>query len=122
MKPFKINITIYQGSTFSKELQWSTQASETDPKIPVNITGYKFRMQVREKIKDETFVLELTTENGGVIITDAPNGRFKLFINDTNTAAITIKGGVYDLEYITPALFVARFSEGMVLISPEVTR
>ena len=42
MKPGKIDLDIYQGATFRKQLIWKLN------KAVVDLTGYTARMQVRE--------------------------------------------------------------------------
>lgn len=118
MQPATIDLTIYQGSTFSQAFQWKTG----NPPTPVNLTGYTARMQIREKLTSPTPIITLTTENGGIVITDAENGSFSLEISATDTAALSFKSAVYDLEFISPSGFVRRLFEGGVTLSPEVTR
>jgi hypothetical protein len=118
MTPAKINLIIYQGTTFKKDIQWLIGT----PPIPVDITGYTFRMQIREKIKDTIFLIELTTENSKIIITSATEGRFSLVLTATETSLLNFKSAVYDLEVITPSGNVSRFCEGSVQLSLEVTR
>ena len=118
MIPAKINLTIYQGTTFKKEFQWLIGT----PPTPVDITGYTFRMQIREKIKDPDFLVELTTENSKIVITTPVEGRFSLIVSHIETSLMDFKTAVYDLEVISPSGEVSRFCEGSVQISPEVTR
>lgn len=121
MKPATLNITIYQGSTFTKSFQWSTGTTPT----PVNITGYKIRMQLREKLSSPTPIIECTTENGRITITDAVAGKFKVEIAAADTAAMIFKSAVYDIEMVEPGLGperVKRLIQGSVSLSLEVTR
>lgn len=116
MTPAKIDLVIYQGSTFKKEFQWLINDT------PVDLTGYKFRCQFRLKLKDENVIIELTTENNRIQIIDAINGLFRLYLTDIETQSFDFNSAVYDIEYITPSLEVGRFSEGTVKNSLEVTR
>lgn len=118
MKPAVVNITIYQGSTFSQTFQWKTG----NPAMPVNLTGYTARMQIREKISSPDYIIELTTANGGIVIKDAINGTFSIEISATATAAMTFKNAVYDIEFVSPSGVVKRLFGGTVTLSPEVTR
>jgi hypothetical protein len=79
-------------------------------------------MQIRKKITDAAPILTLTTANAGIVLTDAVNGEFEIVITDTATAALTIKTGVYDLEFVAPGGDVSRLLQGAVEVSPEVTR
>lgn len=120
MKPAKLNITIYQGSTFTKSFQWSTG----DPAVPVDLTGFKIRMQLREKLSSTTTIINCTTENGRVVITDAAEGRFEVEISAADTQVMAFKSAVYDIEIVYPGLpeKVKRLIEGTVALSLEVTR
>jgi hypothetical protein len=118
MKPAALDITIYQGSTFSQPFQWKSG----DPSAPVNLTGYKARMQIREKISSPTYIINLTTENGGIVFRDAINGIFSIEMSDAVTAAMDFKHAVYDIEFVSPGGIVTRLFGGDVILSPEVTR
>ncbi|MFA6198797.1 MAG: hypothetical protein WC679_00070 [Bacteroidales bacterium] len=118
MKPATVNLTIYQGSTFIKEFQWKTG----NPLVPVNITGYAIRMQIRENIKSQAVIIELSTTNGRISITDATNGFFVLNIAAVDTTTLDFKAGVYDLEMVSPLGIVTRLLDGSVSLSLEVTR
>ena len=119
MKPAKLNLIIYQGSTFIKGFSWQTG----DPAQPVNLTGYTARMQIRTKVTDIDVLLELTTENDRIIITDPINGKFELYISSNDTTNLQFKSAVYDLELISPSgIVTTRILEGNVTLSFEVTR
>jgi hypothetical protein len=118
MKPAVINLTIYQGSTFSQKFKWKTG----NPATPVNLAGYTARMQIREKIKSPNYIINLTTENGGIVITNAANGEFSVEIPATVTASMNFKVGVYDLEFVSSGGIVERLFQGTITLSPEVTR
>ena len=118
MTPADINLIIYQGATFKKEFQWKIG----NPATAVDMTGFTIRMQIREKLKDDLFVVELTTENSKIVISDPTDGRFYLILDDTETADLTIKSGVYDIEVVDLSGTVERLIKGSVSISPEVTR
>ena len=55
MKPAVVNLTIYQGSTFMQEFQWKTG----NPAVPVDLTGYTARMQIRPKVTDPAKIAEI---------------------------------------------------------------
>lgn len=119
MKPAKLDLTFYQGATYRRSFQWQTGATPS----PVNLTGYSARMQVRRKLSDpDPPLLELTTQNGGIAITNAAEGRFELFVSASDTAALSFRSGVYDLELVAPSGDVIRLFEGNAILSPEVTR
>ena len=117
MKPFPLNLKIYQGATFRNVTTWQTGK----PAAPVNLTGCTARMQVRAKITDSATLLNLTTENGGIEL-GGTAGTVTINISATDTAAIAWKGGVYDLEIVFSDGTVRRLLAGSVSVSPEVTR
>jgi hypothetical protein len=47
---------------------------------PVDLTGDTMRMGIRKNAADVTQIMVLTTENGGLTITDALNGAFMVTI------------------------------------------
>jgi len=114
MTPGKYNMICPQGATFAKQL---TYAIDGDP---VDLTTYTARMQVREKHTSKTAVVSLTTENGGIALGD-DEGTIDLYIADENTANISAKDYVYDLELISSGE-VYRLLEGKFIVTPEVTR
>jgi len=111
------DITIEQGATFQMPITWTTGVVPT----PVNLTGYTARMQVRKTYASTTAVLSLTTENGGITLGGAL-GTIDILASATQTAAIAIKSGVYDLELVSGGGIVTRLLQGAVEITPEVTR
>jgi len=115
----KLNLKINQGETYRHKLYLSDPSD-----VPINLTGYTARMHIRENIKSEVVLLELTTENGGIILSDLLGGELSLYISSTGTSAITWAQGVYDLEVIAPGIDgdVTRLIEGNVAVSKEVTR
>ena len=118
--PIKNNFTIYQGQTLSEERAWASGAT-AETATPVDLTGCTARMQVRGDIESETVLLELTTENGGIVLGGAA-GTIVIFMSAVQTAAITWTPGVYDLEIVFPDGRVRRLFYGVITVSPEVTR
>ena len=118
MPAFKVNLKIDQGSTFAKHVTWKAG----NPAVPVDLTGCTARMQVREKIESPVKLLNLTTENGGIVLGGAAGTIDYCRLSDHETAAIIWLTGVYDLEIVFPDGTVQRKIAGNVTVSPEVTR
>jgi len=112
----KHDIYIEQGATWSLPLVWKTIDG-----TPIDISGFTARMHIRKKITDAVFVVDLTTENGGITL-GGTEGTIDLFISALDSAAIAIKDGVYDLELVSGGGIVTRLLEGKATVSPEVTR
>lgn len=111
----RAKIKINQGATFNPILTY-----EDDNGALVDLTGYTARMQVRKNHHAESFLLELTTENGGIVLGDA-NGTIELVISAITSSAFSWVNGVYDFELVNGAV-VTRLFEGTVTVNPEVTR
>lgn len=104
------------GATLDRPLIWKDGAG-----VVMNLTGYTARMQVRQNVAAADALLDLTTENGGIVITPL-SGLITLTQSATLTAAYTWRRGVYDLELIDPDGNVTRLLQGEIETSAEVTR
>lgn len=109
-------LTIQKGETFRMA------AYVTDDGDVVDLTGATARSQFREDVKSDVVLLDLTTENGGLVVTDATGGVIDFFVSDTDTSAISGNSGVYDLEIVLSGGDVYRVLEGRVSFTNEVTR
>jgi hypothetical protein len=88
-----------------------------------DLTGCSARMQVREAFTSPQALLDLSSEPGeGITITPGPPGVIEIVITSVQTAAMTWRSGVYDLELTDAGGEVERLLEGSVTVSPEVTR
>lgn len=113
MAAAKLNLTIEQGTTFSKRLTWRDKSKRLVP-----LVGYTARMQIRASVSATEVILELSTANGRITLGAA--GTIDLNLTPAETSAL--KAGVYDLELTDVAGRVTRLIEGKVNVSPEVTR
>lgn len=119
MQPAHLDLEVFKGSTFSKLIQWKTGT----PAVPVDLTGYKARMQVRRSVNDSTVLDSLTTENSRLAIYAPTEGRISINIAADISSAYSFTSGVYDLELIAPDdITVYRILEGCFSANPEVTR
>lgn len=116
MTPAIINITIYQGATFRKPFTWLTGLLAT----PVDLTGATARMQVRKKASDPKADVTLTTENGGIVITDGSNPNGWTWA-DTSTRNALRDGGWS--EYSAAGALQAQYAGfiGLGAITPATT-
>jgi FlaG/FlaF family flagellin (archaellin) len=110
------DILIEQGATFQLHVVYKDSSEN-----PIDLSGYTARMQVRQKYSDPDALLTLTTENGGISL-GGVTGTIDVTSSATDTAELTTKCGVYDLELQNAAGIVTRLIEGNVTITPEVTR
>lgn len=86
---------------------------------PQDLTGYTARCAIKDKIGG-TVLKSLTTENGGIAI-DQTKKTITLSLSATETAALTWKAGVYELELVSPTGVVTKLYTGKVTVSKEVT-
>lgn len=110
------DLTIPAGATYSQTINWKTGS----PAAFVNTTGYSARMQLRTSYSAASASLDLTTANGRISLTNA--GVITLALTATETAALAAGRYVYDLELVSSGGQVTRLLEGVVTVSPEVTR
>ena len=101
------------GSRFLKQL---THTDSTGAAIP--ITGWTFQMQVRTTTG--ILIVEASTSNGDIVITDGPNGVFRIDISSSVMEGLAPGDYQYDLEY-TDAGEVYRLMEGDFEITSQET-
>lgn len=118
LTPGVYGFTIYQGATFDRTFTW-TAPDNMDVQQPVDLTGYTARMQLRPKAGSPIDLLSLTTANGGIILGDAL-GTIRVIITASQTAVLTFRAAVYDLE-LAIGSEVDRLLMGKVKLSKEVT-
>lgn len=88
---------------------------------PADLTGFTARMQLREKLDSATTIVELTTENGGIVI-DNTAKTISLIISAAATALYTFSSAVYSLEMVSSGGQVTPFASGTITLVKEVTR
>ena len=120
MAAAKRNLTIEKGAKYNKTFIWRDKS-----KLAISLAGLSARMHIRENIEDTAFEMELTTTNGRIQLeNNAETGRIDLIIGATDTDALTLTTGVYDLELYDQSDpdDVNRLMEGVVSITEGVTR
>lgn len=106
----EVNASGYKPYVSGGVLQYNTS---------VDMAGFTARMSIKTKAGG-TELLSLTTANSGITI-DNTGKKITLTISATDTAAITWKKGVYDLEMVSPAGVVTALISGSVTVEAEVT-
>lgn len=106
---FKANIVIDQGSTFTTSIELTDADGE-----PVDLTGYTGTAQLRKHYTSSNAV------SFGVAI--ANSGIVALSLTANQTANIVAGRYVYDVEVTDVGGLVSRIVEGIVTITPQVTR
>ena len=105
-----------QGATFSRAITWQDSQA-----VPVNLTGYTARMQVRDEVDSASAALSLTTENSRISL-GGTAGTITLLVSAADTAAVAAGEYVYDLELVSGAGTVTRLIQGCFTVDGEVTR
>jgi hypothetical protein len=107
----KANIIIDQGSTFTTYL-----ALTQDDGSVLDLTGYTARGQIRRWYTSNSYV------QFNVSITQPNTGFINLSL-DANTTANMVAGRyVYDIQATDSYGTISRVIEGIVTVTPEVTR
>ena len=118
------DFTIESGATWQQHLLWKDATG-----APVPLAGLTARLQIRRNyaaFAADGLVAELTTEDGGIVLTDP--GQIDLALSAAATSAIGQLGltaGQHALEIVDPTVSpsrVTRLVEGRVTISQEVAR
>lgn len=90
---------------------------------PANLTGYTARMSLKDKVGGtERFRFDTSgAPANGVITLDNTAKTILLSATDAQTAALTARRYVYDLEMVSDTGVVTAISTGTVTVSTEVT-
>jgi len=121
----KYNIVIEQGATYQVEIQYKDSNN-----LPIDLSGYNGRMQIRPSIGSTTSYLYLSSSlqpdgtglnfSGSNGITPPKSGSIGIYISAATSSLLTFANGVYDLE-IQSGSVVTRLLQGNVQLSKEVT-
>lgn len=114
MTPGQVNFLCPQGSTFRKTITYKIED------VPVNLTGYSSRLQVREAHYSTTTIVSLTSASG--ITLGGSAGTIDILISDEVTKDFPAGTWVYDLEVESSGGITDRLIEGNFVVTPEVTR
>ncbi len=120
------DLYIEQGATFRLTVHYTRKTGDQDVDgndivVPYDLTGAAIRMQIRNR-RGGTVLVSATTSNGGIVVTDPPNGKFVLTITDEATDQLSVKKGKYDLEVSYPSGDVVRILQGNVTFDPNITQ
>lgn len=127
MPAAKLDLYIEQGASFRRVLKFTDNASPTPN--PIDLTGYSYAGKIRKTIESTPEIVNFTCT---VLDQNTNPGEMKIELSSSQTAAIPLKGQkvqervtepfAYDIEVTYPSGFVERVLEGVVNVSPEVTR
>lgn len=106
----KANIIIDQGTTFSTVINLADENGD-----PIDLTGYTGDSEMRKHYSSSNSQ-SFTVSLGGA------NGTVTLSLTSTQTANLVAGRYVYDVELRSGANVVSRIVEGVITVTPEVTR
>lgn len=104
----KANITIDQGTDFSTSIDVTDDNGD-----PTDLSGFTGAAQMRK---------HYTSSNSFSFSVAVANGSVTLSMNSATTANITAGRYVYDCELTSGSNVVTRIVEGIVTVTPQVTR
>lgn len=107
------DIFIDQGSTFAAELTVTDSSGQ-----PFDLTGCEIFSDIKKWATDQTAIASL---NCGVL-GDPSQGQIFLSLEDEDTQNIPARRYVYDVIISNNANQLFRVAEGMVVVTPGVTR
>jgi hypothetical protein len=99
---------------------WVNGTGEITYHIPTDLTGYTGRCVIRRNWYDQAIVHEMTTENGGMVLT-AEDGSIQLLIPKATTAGFTFKNAWYDVDLIAAGGYEQRVFKGPISLEREVS-
>jgi hypothetical protein len=120
----RYSFIIEQGTTFIREIRYMDSTG-----LPVDLTDYGARMQIRQTYDSVTTIVTLTDSIGvdgsGLSITPI-SGTISVTLSAASSSALNFNGEAYfDLEIYSgsgASQFVKRLIEGRVRLSREITR
>jgi hypothetical protein len=78
-------MSIYRGAAWSQGFVLKYKSSG----LPINISAWTFRAEFQVKASDAVALVQLTTSNGGITITDGANGKFTMSMTGGGVAGQT---------------------------------
>lgn len=106
----KVNLVVDQGTTFETTINLTDDDGDL-----VNLTGYSGAGQVRKHYTSSN-ATNMTITLGGA------NGTVTMGMSANTTASLTSGRYVYDVELTDPSGDVSRIFEGIITVTPQVTR
>lgn len=130
MSAGKYSFTIEQGATLQFEIQYKDNNN-----VPINLSTYNGRMQVRPTVGSSDVYLSLTSDlqsdntglnfSGSNGSTPTQSGSIGIYISAVTSSNLDFNEAYYDLEIYSGSgntEYVVRLLEGKIKLSKEVTR
>lgn len=105
-------LTVDQGTTFDTSLDLVG-----DDGVAINVAGYVFTAQIRKSYYSSKPVANLT-----ITIVDGANGNIMMTMNSATTTNIKAGRYLYDVKMTDTTNTVTRIVEGVLTVTPQVSR
>lgn len=105
-------LTVDQGSSFDTNIDLVA-----DDGTSINVSNYIFSGQIRK-----SYYSSNPTANLSITITDAANGNIAVSLNAATTTNIKAGRYLYDIKMTDTSNTVTRIVEGIITITPQVTK
>lgn len=113
-----VDIETFSDTDFFQNYVYKTQAGAV-----ISLAGFVLHMMVRHQADEATIFMEFTSaENGGIIITDAPNGAFSLGIPQAKLLLLPVGTYVHSLIKSDPQLRRNEMWRGILVHAAGPTR
>lgn len=105
-------LTVDQGATYESTLDLTN-----DDGSAINVAGYTFSGQIRKSYYSVNPTANLT-----ITVSSAANGNLVISLNSATTTNIKAGRYLYDVKMTSPSSTVTRIVEGIITITPQVTK
>lgn len=105
-------LTADQGATFRASLDLTN-----DDGTPINTANNTFLCQIRKSYYSSNVIANLT-----ITVANTNNGKVVLSLDAANTANIKAGRYLYDLKMTSNTGYVTRIIEGIITITPQISR
>ena len=86
-------MSIYRGAHYAVIITLKSNVTG----LPVDISGWSMRSQIRDSVSDDDVMAELTTDNGGIEVINGPAGIMQLSITAEQTQDFSLGTVVGDV-------------------------
>jgi hypothetical protein len=108
-----VELYIDQGTTFNNIINLTDDVTNT----PINISGYSISSQIRRSYYSANISANITCA-----ISNVANGEITMSMTSANTANIKAGRYVFDVKATDTSSVTSRILEGIITVTPQVTR
>lgn len=105
------NLVIDQGSDFSAAIPLRNQDT-----TPIDLTDCTVKSQFRKSYQSSSY------KEFDVTVTDAQNGKIRLFLSANTSSDVQPGRYLYDVEITSASGNKTRALEGLIILTPQITR